>query len=310
MIVVSSEPFDAGLLLTRFKERAGEGAIVSFTGVVRGSEGAELLTLQHYPGFTERELEKLVADIKGRFGLTATMLYHRHGPMRPGEEIMFAATAAPHRRAALDGLAALMDRLKTDAPFWKSERRSGKDIWLEPPAAQLEQPMNDARRVSIAILTVSDTRDDETDTSGAYLAEAIERAGHRLADRRIVPDDRQAIQDAVLAWTEGGEVDVAITTGGTGLTGRDVTPEALQPLFDKVIDGFPAVWHAISFQSIGLSTMQSRACAGLVGTMFVFCLPGSNSAVRDGWEKVIEPQLRETTRPCNFVEIMPRLAER
>ncbi|HYX45605.1 MAG TPA: molybdenum cofactor biosynthesis protein B [Sphingomicrobium sp.] len=165
-------------------------------------------------------------------------------------------------------------------------------------------------RIGIAILTISDSRDEEGDTSGKYLARAVEEAGHRLGGRSIVRDDVDAIRDAVLAWAGDGAIDVIISTGGTGLTGRDVTPEALLPLFDKVIDGFAPVWHRVSYESIGLSTMQSRACAGIVGETFVFCLPGSNGAVRDGWTKVIAPQLDRSTRPCNFVEIMPRLAER
>lgn len=163
--------------------------------------------------------------------------------------------------------------------------------------------------VRIAVLTVSDTRTAETDTSGGYLAAAIEGAGHRLAARLVVPDDVDRIRAAVRAWTEDPEVDAVISTGGTGLTGRDVTPEAVAPLFDKVIDGFAVVFHNVSFQSVGLSTIQSRACAGVANSTFVFCLPGSGGAVRDGWEKVIAPQLDARTRPCNLVEIMPRLEE-
>lgn len=170
--------------------------------------------------------------------------------------------------------------------------------------------MTDASQVGIAILTVSDSRDEESDTSGAYLAHTLGEAGHRLAGRAIVPDDIEAIRTAVRTWAHDPAVDVIISTGGTGLTGRDVTPEAVLPLFDKIIDGFGAVWHRVSYDSIGLSTLQSRACAGIVTETFVFCLPGSNGAVRDGWTKVIGPQLDRATRPCNFVEIMPRLAER
>lgn len=163
--------------------------------------------------------------------------------------------------------------------------------------------------VRIAVLTVSDTRDLETDGSGNYLAGAVEAAGHILAARAIVPDDMAKIRAAVQSWAEDTAVDVVITTGGTGLTGRDVTPEAVTPLFDKVIEGFASVFHAISFQSVGLSTIQSRACAGVANGTFVFCLPGSGGAVRDGWEKVIFPQLDARTRPCNLVEIMSRLGE-
>lgn len=164
--------------------------------------------------------------------------------------------------------------------------------------------------VRIAVLTVSDTRTPETDGSGAYLAGAIEEAGHGLAMRAIVPDDKAKIRAAVQAWIDDPEIDVIISTGGTGLTGRDVTPEAVAPLFDKIIEGFAIMFHNVSFQSVGLSTIQSRACAGVAGGTFIFCLPGSGGAVRDGWQKVISPQLDARTRPCNLVEIMPRLRER
>jgi molybdenum cofactor biosynthesis protein B len=165
------------------------------------------------------------------------------------------------------------------------------------------------QQVGIAIITVSDTRTKLTDTSGGYLVGAVEAAGHRLAGREIVADDIDAIRSAAQKWIDDPAVDVVISTGGTGLTGRDVTPEAIQPLFDKAIDGFSAVFHRVSYDKIGLSTMQSRACAGVAGGTFIFCLPGSGGAVRDGWS-VIGPQLERTTEPCNFIEIMPRLMER
>jgi molybdenum cofactor biosynthesis protein B len=126
----------------------------------------------------------------------------------------------------------------------------------------------------------------------------------------VVRDDRLAIRAKVMDWVAAGEVDVILTTGGTGLTGRDVTPDALEPLFDKRIDGFSVVFHMVSYQTVGLSTLQSRATAGLIGNVFVFCMPGSNGAVKDGWDKVIAAQLDSRHRPCNFVEIMPRLSER
>jgi len=163
--------------------------------------------------------------------------------------------------------------------------------------------------VRVAVLTVSDTRDEESDTSGHLLAERVTSAGHTLAGRDIVPDEVQAIRTRIKSWTTSGAVDAIVTTGGTGLTGRDVTPEAVEPLFDKKIDGFSVVFHLVSYQSIGLSTLQSRALAGIVDGVFVFCLPGSNGAVRDGWDKVIAAQLDSRHRPCNMVEIMPRLLE-
>lgn len=164
-------------------------------------------------------------------------------------------------------------------------------------------------QVAIAVMTVSDTRTKLTDTSGGYLVSAVEAAGHRLAARAIVADDIAAIRAKAQEWIDDPIIDVIISTGGTGLTGRDVTPEALQPLFDKQIEGFAAVFHRVSYDKIGLSTMQSRACAGVAGGTFIFCLPGSGGAVRDGWS-VIGPQLDSATRPCNLVEIMPRLMER
>jgi molybdenum cofactor biosynthesis protein B len=163
--------------------------------------------------------------------------------------------------------------------------------------------------VRVAVLTVSDTRDEESDTSGHVLAERVTGSGHVLAARALVPDDRSAIRAKVLAWVASGDIDAIITTGGTGLTGRDVTPEALEPLFDKKIDGFSVVFHLVSYQSVGLSTLQSRATAGLIGGVFVFCLPGSNGAVKDGWDKVISAQLDSRHKPCNMIELMPRLNE-
>ena len=165
------------------------------------------------------------------------------------------------------------------------------------------------KQVGIAIMTVSDTRTKLNDTSGGYLVGAVEAAGHHLVDRAIVPDNVDAIRSAAKAWIERAEIDVILSTGGTGLTGRDVTPEAMQPLFDKDIEGFSAVFHRVSYDKIGLSTMQSRACAGVANGTFIFCLPGSGGAVRDGWS-VIMPQLDAATKPCNLVEIMPRLMER
>lgn len=166
------------------------------------------------------------------------------------------------------------------------------------------------RPVRIAVLTVSDTRDETSDTSGPLLAERVRRDGHVLAARAIVRDDAGAIQAQVKDWIADADIDVLVTTGGTGLTGRDVTPEALRPLFDKEIEGFAMLWHMISYQSVGLSTLQSRACAGVARGKLVFALPGSNGACRDAWDKIIRWQLDSRQGPCNLVEIMPRLTER
>ncbi len=163
--------------------------------------------------------------------------------------------------------------------------------------------------VRIAVLTISDTRDEESDTSGQVLADRVTAAGHELADRAIVRDSIVDIREKIEGWVASGFVEAIVTTGGTGITGRDVTPEAIEPLFDKKLDGFSVVFHMVSYQSVGLSTLQSRATAGIVGGVFVFCLPGSNGAVKDGWDKVIAPQLDSRHGPCNMVELMPRLLE-
>lgn len=163
--------------------------------------------------------------------------------------------------------------------------------------------------VGIAVLTVSDTRTPEDDRSGDTLAERILQAGHHLVDRTIVPDVIETIREQVIAWSIEPTVEVIITTGGTGFTGRDVTVEALEPLFEKKMDGFSAIFHKISFDKIGVSTIQSRATGGLIHSTFVFVLPGSPGACRDGWDEIIGAQLDYRHMPCNFVEIMPRLDE-
>ena len=163
--------------------------------------------------------------------------------------------------------------------------------------------------VRIAVLTVSDSRARADDRSGDTLAARIEDAGHRLAARAIVRDDVDAIRAAVKAWIADPEIDVIITTGGTGFTGRDVTPEALEPLFEKRMDGFSEVFHRISYDKIGTSTIQSRATGGVAGATFIFVLPGSPGACRDAWDGILGAQLDYRHMPCNFVEIMPRLDE-
>ena len=163
--------------------------------------------------------------------------------------------------------------------------------------------------VGIAVLTVSDTRKLEDDKSGKTLVDRIEAAGHRLEDRAIVKDDIPAIQKQVKAWIEQKDIDVVISTGGTGFTGRDVTPDALEPLFEKRMDGFSEVFHRISYDKIGTSTVQSRATAGVAGSTFIFCLPGSPGACKDAWDGILVKQLDYRHMPCNFVEIMPRLDE-
>jgi molybdenum cofactor biosynthesis protein B len=164
--------------------------------------------------------------------------------------------------------------------------------------------------VHIAVMTVSDTRDASNDVSGDILANRIKDAGHLLAARTIVRDDKSAIVVLLKEWIADPEIDVVISTGGTGLTGRDVTVEAFKSVFEKEIDGFSAVFHRISYEKIGTSTVQSRACAGVTGGTYLFALPGSPGAVKDGWDGILKWQLDIRHRPCNFVEIMPRLTER
>ena len=163
--------------------------------------------------------------------------------------------------------------------------------------------------LKIALLTISDTRDLAGDKSGATLVERIEKAGHAVADRAIVSDDVEAIRARVKQWIADPAVDVIITTGGTGFTGRDVTPEAVEPLFEKRMDGFATMFLLVSQAKIGISAIQTRASAGVAGATYIFCLPGSPGACRDAWDEILMHQLDYRYRPCNFVEIMPRLDE-
>ena len=163
--------------------------------------------------------------------------------------------------------------------------------------------------LNIAVLTISDSRTLETDDSGALLAERIEQTGHKLYQRRLEPDHRYRIRAVVSEWIADEDVDAIITTGGTGLTGRDGTPEAVEPLLDKQIEGFGEMFRVLSYEDIGTSTLQSRCLAGLANGVFIFCLPGSRNAVATGWDKLIEAQLDTRTRPCNLAELRPRLKE-
>jgi molybdenum cofactor biosynthesis protein B len=164
--------------------------------------------------------------------------------------------------------------------------------------------------LQIAVMTVSDTRTEETDKSGNTLVKLLTDAGHRLADKQIVPDDIYRIRAVVSQWIADEGVNAVITTGGTGITGRDTTPEAVAALFDKQIDGFGEVFRAVSYEEINTSTIQSRAVAGVANATFIFCLPGSTGACRTGWGKLISHQLDYRTRPCNLVELMPRVLEK
>src|SRR4051794_16924727 len=163
--------------------------------------------------------------------------------------------------------------------------------------------------LKIAVLTVSDTRSVHEDKSGATLAQRIEKAGHAIASRTVVIDDAEKIRSTVKAWILDAGIDVVITTGGTGFTGRDVTPEALEPLFEKRMEAFAALFLMVSHAKIGTSAIQTRATAGVAAATYIFCLPGSPSACRDAWDEILAHQLDYRYRPCNFVEIMPRLDE-
>ena len=163
--------------------------------------------------------------------------------------------------------------------------------------------------LNIAVLTISDTRSVADDKSGTTLVDRLTAAGHKLAAREIVQDDVEAIRTVVRRWIADQSVDAIITTGGTGFTGRDVTPEAIEPLFEKRMDGFSIAFHLLSHAKIGTSTIQSRATAGVAGATFIVGLPGSPGACRDAWDGILAAQLDYRTRPCNFVEIMPRLDE-
>lgn len=173
-------------------------------------------------------------------------------------------------------------------------------------------PIDDTRTfvpLNIAIMTVSDSRTRANDTSGDVLAERIAGAGHNLAARMIVLDDVEEIFTCLKEWVANPKIDVVISSGGTGLTGRDVTPEAFRSVFEKEIEGFSAIFHQISFEQVGTSTIQSRACAGVANGTYLFALPGSPGAVKDGWDGILESQLDSRHSPCNFVDIIPRLKE-
>ena len=166
------------------------------------------------------------------------------------------------------------------------------------------------RALRIAVMTVSDTRTEEDDRSGAILVERAEAAGHEVVEKKIVRDEREALEAQLRAWIARTDVEVVIATGGTGVTGRDVTPEAFEAVWEKSIPGFGELFRWISFQKIATSTIQSRACGGVAGGTYLFALPGSTGAVKDGWDKILLHQLDSRFRPCNFVELMPRLRER
>lgn len=175
--------------------------------------------------------------------------------------------------------------------------------------SQTSSSSTPAISLNIAVMTVSDTRTEEDDKSGDFLIRKLTESGHKLAEKCIVTDNRYKIREVVSRWIADDDIHAVITTGGTGLTGRDITPEAIQPLFDKTIDGFGEIFRMLSYESIKTSTIQSRAFAGLANATAIFCLPGSTGACKDGWEGIIKHQLNVQHTPCNLVEIMPRFKE-
>ncbi len=164
--------------------------------------------------------------------------------------------------------------------------------------------------LNIAVLTISDTRGEDNDVSGKTLVARLEKEGHQLAEKKIVPDDIYQIRAALSTWIANPDINAVLTTGGTGVTGRDGTPEAVQPLLDKEINGFGEIFRTISYEEIKTSSMQSRALAGVANATYIFCLPGSSGACKTGWDHLIQPQLDYRHRPCNLVELMPRLLEK
>jgi len=165
-------------------------------------------------------------------------------------------------------------------------------------------------QVNIVLLTVTDTRTVDNDKSGGILVKKIAEQNHKLVDRKIVKDDKEEIKKTILEWTKKDQIDVIITTGGTGLTGRDITPEAIKEIMDKEIPGFGELFRELSYKTVGTSAMQSRACAALINGKYIFALPGSSGGVTDAWDKILKYQLDINHKPCNFVELFPRLKEK
>jgi molybdenum cofactor biosynthesis protein B len=181
-----------------------------------------------------------------------------------------------------------------------------QDVWIQ----NYKMSERELIPVNIAVMTVSDSRTEETDTSGKLLVERLSEAGHNLAEKCIIPDDIYKLREVASRWIAADDINVIITTGGTGMTGRDITPEALRPLLDKEIEGIGELFRWISYQDIKTSTVASRALGGVANGTFIFCLPGSTGACRTGWDDIIGPQLDYRNRPCNMVELMPRLLEK
>lgn len=323
---LEEQAFEPTAELAELTRCAGDdGAVVSFVGIARSTNKAggriNELVLEHHPRLTARSLNEIASDAASSFGVSHIRVVHRCGSIAPGQPVVFAGAAALHRRAAFEAADYLMDRLKTEAVFWKREESEGGSHWIEPTETDYAERARWERSVSgidrsltfyplrIAVLTVSDTRDEKTDKSGALIADRLKEAGHELAAKAIVKDDIEAIRSQVQALVGDPQVDVIISTGGTGFAPRDVTPEAVKPLFRREMDGFSVLFHMASFKTVGLSTLQSRAFAGQIEDTFIFCLPGSTGACRDGWDRVLAFELDSRHRPCSLAGQIPRLRD-
>ena len=321
---LEEQDFEPAVELAELTEcAAGDGAVVSFVGVARDASKAggkvERLILEHHPTLTAISLEEIASDAASHFDVTHVRVVHRCGSVDAGQPIVFAGATALHRRAAFEAADYLMDRLKTEAVLWKREEGADGSRWIEPTETDYADRGRWERSVSgidesltfyplrIAVLTVSDTRDEHTDKSGALLVDRLTQAGHELAGKAIVKDEIEAIRARIKGWVSDADVDVIIATGGTGFAPRDVTPEAVKPLFRREMDGFSILFHVASSGTVGLSTLQSRAFAGQIEDTFVFCLPGSTGACRDGWDLVLGLELDSRYRPCSLAGQIPRL---
>jgi len=324
---LTSDPLDPAALLAGFLESLGGdvGAVVTFVGLARALDQdgrpVDRLTLDHHPRLTEQSLVEIAQAAAARFDVNAVDVVHRSGTLLPAQAIVWVAAASRHRRAVFEAADYLMDRLKTEAVLWKREDGASGSTWIEPTGADHKDRARWEWRVPgideslpfhplrIAVLTVSDSRTVETDTSGGTLVQRLTEAGHELAGRAIVGDEVEAIRAQVEAWVADSQIDLILSTGGTGFAPRDVTPEAVKPLLRREIDGFAAVFHHASLATVGVATLQSRVFAGQIESTFIFCLPGSTGACRDAWNLVLGLELDSRYRPCSLAGQIPRLAQ-
>lgn len=305
------------------------GALVAFAGTVRNHHEGQPVDSMAYTAYgpmAEQVLAELERETIARFGVEACRIMHRTGHLGIGEDSVLVVVRSAHRAEAFDAGRFAIDTLKLRLPVWKEDifpdgQRAfqpgvplqATDAVVTPDALPTVAPDADGGDgfvpLPIAVLTVSDTRGPDDDKSGDLLAAAVRAAGHRLVDRAIVRDDIYQVRARVSGWIADPQVRVVITTGGTGITGRDTTPEAVRPLLDAELEGFGEVFRRLSYDEIGTSTIQSRAVGGIANATLVFSLPGSSGACRTAWNGVLAPQLDARTRPCNFVSLIPRMRE-